>query len=132
MLNISQIDHIGIRISNLTKSRAFYESLGFAMLFDAGFKDGHPIIMRHSCGLTLNLLGPSDQPIGNILMDVDEKHAGYTHIALRVESMAQTRQTLADLDIEITGSFEFGDAMAAIFIRDPDRNVIELDEVLET
>jgi len=132
MLNISQIDHIGIRISNLANSRAFYQSLGFTMLFDAGFNDGHPVIMRHPCGLTLNLLGPSDQPIGNILMDVDEKHAGYTHIALRVESMAQTRQTLADLDIEITGSFEFGDAMSAIFIRDPDRNVIELDEVLET
>ena len=28
--------------------------------------------------------------------------------------------------IEITGSFSFGD-MSAIFIRDPDRNVIELD-----
>ena len=28
--------------------------------------------------------------------------------------------------IEITGSFSFGN-MAAIFIRDPDRNVIELD-----
>jgi len=28
--------------------------------------------------------------------------------------------------MEITGSFSFGD-MAAIFIRDPDRNVIELD-----
>jgi len=29
-------------------------------------------------------------------------------------------------NIEITGSFSFGD-MSAIFIRDPDRNVIELD-----
>jgi hypothetical protein len=29
-------------------------------------------------------------------------------------------------EIEITGSFSFGN-MSAIFIRDPDRNVIELD-----
>jgi len=29
-------------------------------------------------------------------------------------------------NIEITGSFSFGN-MSAIFIRDPDRNVIELD-----
>ena len=33
---------------------------------------------------------------------------------------------MAALGIEITGSFSFGD-MSAIFIRDPDRNVIELD-----
>ena len=33
---------------------------------------------------------------------------------------------VTSLDIKITGSFSFGN-MAAIFIRDPDRNVIELD-----
>ncbi len=132
MLNICQIDHVGIRISDLATSRTFYESLGFDTLLDAGFSDGHPLIMRHPCGITLNLLGPSNQPGGNILMDIDEKHTGYTHIALRVKSLARTRQTLADLGIEITGSFEFGDTMSALFIRDPDRNVIELDEVLGT
>ena len=33
---------------------------------------------------------------------------------------------MAEHDIPITGSFSFGD-LSAIFIRDPDRNVIELD-----
>ena len=34
-------------------------------------------------------------------------------------------------NIAITGSFSFGN-MSAIFIRDPDRNVIELDAYDET
>jgi len=130
MLNIRKIDHVGIRISNIETSMAFYKSLGFEKILDAGFKDGHPVIMRHPCGVTLNLLGPGNQGKGvNILMDVDEKYAGYTHIALRIESLTDTLKTLEELGIKITGSFKFGEAMSAVFIRDPDRNVIELDEV---
>jgi hypothetical protein len=33
---------------------------------------------------------------------------------------------MKDNEIEITGSFSFN-GMSAIFVRDPDRNVIELD-----
>jgi len=132
MLNIQKIDHVGIRINDVKVSIAFYESLGFQKTLDAGFKDGHPVIMCHPCGVTLNLLGPGNQDQDvNILMDVDEKYAGYTHIALRIESLADTRKTLKELDIEITGSFHFGESMSAVFIRDPDRNVIELDEVVK-
>jgi hypothetical protein len=43
-----------------------------------------------------------------------------------VSSLESTRIFLSTHDIAITGSFSFGD-MSAIFIRDPDRNVIELD-----
>jgi len=132
MLNIRKIDHVGIRINDIRVSIAFYESLGFEKIIDAGFKDGHPVIMRHPCGVTLNLLGPGNQEQDvNILMDVTEKYAGYTHIALRVESLADTHKTLEGLGIKITGSFQFGETMSAVFIRDPDRNVIELDEVGE-
>jgi catechol 2,3-dioxygenase-like lactoylglutathione lyase family enzyme len=106
---------------------AFYESLGFALVADAGFEAGHPVIMRHPSGVVVNLLGPSTSSENtNVLMDVAEKHPGYTHIALTVSSLAAAKRFLADQGIEITGSFSFGE-MSAIFIRDPDRNVIELD-----
>ena len=59
-------------------------------------------------------------------MDVDDKYPGITHVALTVSSLDQTKAFLADNDIAITGSFSFGQ-MSAVFIRDPDRNVIELD-----
>lgn len=127
MLNIESVNHIGIRITNRVVSVKFYELLGFESFGDFGFDEGHPIIMKHLSGVTLNLLGPattSNQ--NNILMDVDEKYPGYTHIALTVSSLDEAKAFLKDNNIEETGSFSFK-GMSAVFIRDPDRNVIELD-----
>jgi catechol 2,3-dioxygenase-like lactoylglutathione lyase family enzyme len=127
MLDIEAVNHIGIRISEKGRSISFFETLGFALRTDAGFEDGHPVIMQHPSGVVLNLLGPSNTPgDSNILMDVDEKHTGITHVALTVSSLDNAKQFMSENDIKITGSFSFGN-MSAIFIRDPDRNVIELD-----
>ena len=127
MLEIEAVNHVGIRVRDKSRSMSFYESLGFAIVADVGFAEGHPVIMRHPSGVVLNLLGPAtSEADSNVLMDITEKHPGYTHIALTVSSLAAARGFVAALGIEITGSFSFGD-MSAIFIRDPDRNVIELD-----
>lgn len=127
MLDIQSVNHVGIRVGDKSASIAFYENLGFALISDVGFEDGHPIIMKHGSGVVLNLLGPATVTDGsNILMDVDEKYTGITHVALTVASLEETKAFVTGIGIEITGSFSFGD-MAAIFIRDPDRNVIELD-----
>ena len=127
MLDIKSINHVGIRIAEKERSVSFYEKLGFEFTSDVGFTDGHPIIMKHPSGVVLNLLGPANASIGtNILMDFEDKHPGITHIALTVSSMEAAKSFAADNDIAITGSFSFGN-MSAIFIRDPDRNVIELD-----
>ena len=128
MIGISKIDHIGIRVRDKTRAIAFYEGLGFALIVDAGFEHGHPIMMRDPSGVVLNLLGPSSEDKDeNVLMDVEPRFAGYTHMALKVDSLAAAEAALADQGIEITGRFSFKD-MNAIFIRDPDRNVIELDD----
>lgn len=128
MLEVQKVDHVGIRVGDKDRSIGFYKVLGFALLADAGFEKGHPVIMRHPSGVVINLLGPSNVAEGvNILMDVKEKHPGYTHMALRIDSIESAKKFLAENGIEITGSFSFK-GMTAIFIRDPDRNVIELDE----
>ena len=127
MLNIESVNHVGIRIEERSRSVAFYDMLGFELTEDAGFDDGHPIIMKHPSDVVLNLLGPANAGSGkNILMDVSEKYPGYTHIALTVSDLDIAKSFMEANDIEITGSFSFRD-MSAIFIRDPDRNVIELD-----
>ena len=127
MLDIENVNHIGIRIKEKSRSVAFYELLGFKFTTDAGFEKGHPVIMKHPSGVVLNLLGPSNMPEGqNILMDISEKYTGITHIALTVSSLEAARKFMEDNQIKVTGSFSFG-GMSAIFIRDPDRNVIELD-----
>jgi catechol 2,3-dioxygenase-like lactoylglutathione lyase family enzyme len=127
VLDIESVNHIGIRVSDKATSIEFYELLGFALITDVGFESGHPVIMKHPGGVVLNLLGPSNvSGTSNILMDVDEKHTGITHVALTVSSLEETKQFVTSNEIKITGSFSFGN-MSAIFIRDPDRNVIELD-----
>ncbi len=127
MLGIEKVDHVGIRVSDKTRSIEFYESLGFETLANTGFDHGHPVIMQHPSGVVLNLLGPSNTASDtNILMDVDEKYPGITHVSFKVASMDEARSFLKDRGIALTGEFTFK-GMQAVFIRDPDRNVIELD-----
>ena len=127
MLNIESVNHVGIRVSDKGRSIDFYEGLGFESLSDTGFEKGHPVIMKHPSGVVLNLLGPATTSVGeNILMDVEAKHSGITHVALTVTSLPAAREFVERSGIPVTGSFSFGN-MSAIFIRDPDRNVIELD-----
>lgn len=127
MLSIESVNHVGIRVSDKQTSIDFYALLGFELLSDVGFEKGHPVIMKHPSGVVINLLGPANVTDGkNVLMDIDAKHPGITHVALTVSSLDDTKAFVDDNGIAITGSFSFGN-MSAIFIRDPDRNVIELD-----
>ena len=129
MLTIQKIDHIGIRVRNKKRSIQFYESLGFMLITDIGFENGHPVMMQNDAGIVLNILGPSSESNDeNILMDIkDKQYAGYTHIALKVSSIIGAENYFYEKGYEITERFNFK-GMSAIFIRDPDRNVIEFDE----
>ncbi len=131
MLEIESVNHVGIRIRDKSVSVSFYEKLGFQLVQDIGFNQGHPVIMKHPSGVVLNLLGPATTSDStNILMDVDEKYPGYTHFALTVSSLDDAKDLMKTNGIEITGSFSF-QKMSAIFVRDPDRNVIELDAYID-
>ena len=100
MLGIERVDHIGIRVSDKGVSIAFYERLGFETLSDTGFEQGHPVILRHPSGVVLNLLGPSNTANDrNILMDVEEKYPGITHVSFKVGTMEATRRFLAEQGI---------------------------------
>jgi lactoylglutathione lyase len=128
MVDIRRVDHVGIRIRDKERSVSFYEQLGFVAETDTGFEHGHPIIMEHPSGVVLNLLGPATGDRGpNILMDVDVKHPGITHVALRVGSNDELRVFREQREIEITGTMKFGN-LRALFVRDPDGTVIEFDE----
>ncbi len=129
MLDIKKIDHIGIRVRDKDRSINFYESLGFELITDLGFEHGHPVMMRNPNGIVLNLLGPSsEEKDENILMDnKDRKYAGYTHIALRIASIEDAENLFSAKNYVITGRMNFK-GISALFIRDPDRNVIEFDQ----
>jgi lactoylglutathione lyase len=125
---IDRVDHIGIRVRNLDRALAFYGVLGFALVRRAEGDD--VAIVRNEKGIELNLVfnANAGDPAANILMDVPEKFPGYTHMALRVGSIPATIAALKGAGIAITqGPVSFGEAgQVSVFVRDPDRNVIEL------
>lgn len=125
---IERVDHIGIRVRDLDSALQFYRVLGFNLLHRAEGDD--VAIVRNDNGVELNLIfnANAGEPGTNLLMDVPEKYAGYTHMALRVTSIPSTIATLKANDIAITqGPVSFGDSgQVSVFVRDPDRNVIEL------
>ncbi|MBV9016330.1 MAG: VOC family protein [Alphaproteobacteria bacterium] len=125
---IERVDHIGIRVRDLDRALQFYRVLGFAMLRRAAGDD--VAIVRNEYGVELNLVfnANAGDPGANVLMDVPEKFPGYTHIALRVSSIPATIAALKANNIAITqGPVSFGEGgHVSVFVRDPDRNVIEL------
>ena len=126
-MNIEFIDHVGIRVHDEQRSLSFYEKLGF---FEHERAHNDPvIIIKNSQGVEINLIvnGRNQNPPSNILMDIPEKHAGITHIALQVPNIIDAMNTLESYQIPLSGGpAKMGEGSISIFIRDPDRNVIEL------
>ena len=127
-MNISNIDHIGIRVTEKKAALDFYKMLGFQLEQEVDFDA--VIIMKNNSGVEINLInnGKDISDGKNILMDVPEKHPGFTHVAFSVESILHVMEVLEKNNIAISqGPVTFGrDGHVSIFIRDPDRNTIEL------
>ena len=127
MIRIDQVDHIGIRVKDKARALAFYSQLGFELEHESNFDA--VVIIRNAAGVELNLIVNGVDLTGgkNILMDVAEKHPGYTHVAFRVTDIVATIAGLKRTGPVITqGPVTFGDGHVSVFVRDPDRNVIEL------
>lgn len=87
----------------------------------------------HSTGLRIHLIyngEPSSQ--GNVLLDAPVKRPGYTHAAFIVNNMDDLVAWLAREDIKMTeGPVTMGHGRRKVcFIRDPDLNVLEFNEIL--
>ena len=126
---IAGIAHIGIRVHDLERSAAFYALLGFKKT--AGPLGPEPVaILDHPSGVEINLvLNAPNANEPNILMDVAEKHPGITHIALLCPDILAAKKKLEAAGFPLSGGpLRFDTGSQAIFVRDPDRNVIELHQ----
>ena len=128
-VSVTGLAHIGIRVHDLGRSVEFYQLLGFTKT--AGPIGPEPVaILHHASGLELNLiLNAPNASEANILMDVPEKHPGITHFALLCPDIMAAKAQLESAGLTLSaGPIRFGPGAQGIFVRDPDRNVIELHQ----
>lgn len=125
MREISRVNHIGLRVSDLDTARSFYEKLGFE--FIAGPLGPEPVaIMEHPSGININfILNANQQPKNNVLMHHTIKHTGYTHVALEVTSAEAVLSSLKEAGIPLSGEPFQHPTGVSFFVRDPDDNVVE-------
>jgi len=127
-IDVPAVDHIGVRVRDLERAMKFYALLGFELEHKAA--NDAVAVVRNAHGVELNLVYNANADSGgrNILIDVGEKYAGYTHVALRVSSIKAAIEALREHGVRITqGPVSFGrDGHVSVFVRDPDLNVVEL------
>ena len=129
MEQITRINHVGLRVRDLAVARAFYEKLGFE--FVIGPVGPEPVaVVEHPTGININFIlnASADASKNNLLMDVPEKHTGFTHIALEINDREAVERQLSEAGIPITETVKLPDGAVFFFVRDPDGNVIELHQ----
>jgi lactoylglutathione lyase len=128
-IRIQGLGHIGIRVHDLERSLRFYQLLGFTKT--VGPVGPEPVaILDHPSGVEVNLvLNAPDESIPNALMDVPRKVPGITHIALSCPDIASAARSLESAGFPVReGPVKFPGGSQAIFVRDPDGVVIELNQ----
>jgi lactoylglutathione lyase len=129
VIPILGLAHIGVRVHDLERSVRFYELLGFTKT--AGPIGPEPVaILAHPSGLEVNLILNAPNADGpNVLMDGAQKHPGITHFALLCPDIMSAKERLEAAGVPLSGGpIRFGPGAQGIFVRDPDRNVIELHQ----
>ena len=120
--HVTGLAHIGVRVHDMDRARAFYETLGFAFAWGP-YGPEKVCGLTHPSGLEINfIVNAPDAAAPNVLMDADAKHPGFTHVALKIDDVAAVEAALAAAGIAVSG--KRGDV--ALFVRDPDGNVVEL------
>ena len=127
--SILSIDHIGIRVTNAKVSRAFYAQFGFVET--EYFADDQANEMETPSGVRINLIMNGVKRTNNILLDEPIKHPGITHLAFVVEDLNALQTWLQANKIVITeGPKQFSPRRITLFIRDPDGNVLEFNQLI--
>jgi catechol 2,3-dioxygenase-like lactoylglutathione lyase family enzyme len=128
-MEITAYDHVGLRVTDAARSLAFYEALGFRL--DAQYSTDTAVEIVNAAGVRLNLiLNGEPTPDGdNVLLDRPQKWPGYTHAAFIVESLSELLDWAAKAHVPITeGPVDWGRRLTC-FLRDPDSNVLEFNEL---
>ncbi|MGE8518830.1 MAG: VOC family protein [Alcaligenes faecalis] len=131
--NKLELDHIGIRVTDLDIAEAFYAKLGFLRDPDEFAPQAKACGLVHANGMRIHLIynGLAAEE-GNVLLDAPVKRPGYTHAAFIIDSMDELLNWLERENIRVSeGPVMMGHGRRMVcFIRDPDLNVLEFNEIL--
>lgn len=122
-------DHVGIRVSDAELALHFYERLGFILDPDLSNERVAELVTRD--GTRVNLIFNGERRAGsrNILLDEPTRWPGFTHSAFVVPSLASLLEWADHHRVRITeGPVDWGRRMTC-FLRDPDGNVLEFNEL---
>ncbi len=128
---IQAYDHIGIRVSDRLRALGFYQALGFVE--SARFAEHEANEMLSADGVRINLIfnGARMPEAHNVLLDAPIKLPGITHPAFIVDDLEALQRWLGEQGIAITqGPHRIGPRRIALFIRDPDGNVLEFNQLI--
>ncbi|WP_312244828.1 VOC family protein [Stutzerimonas nitrititolerans] len=125
-------DHIGIRVSDKGRAMSFYQALGFVQ--SASFPSFEANEMLSPDGVRINLIfnGARLPDAYNALLDAPVKLPGMTHPAFIVDDLQALEAWLGEQEIVVTeGPHPIGPRRVALFIRDPDGNVLEFNQIVQ-
>ena len=127
-MKIIDYEHIGIRVSDRSKALEFYAKLGFVEEKYLPQDSASELVTED--GVYLNLIFNGAKRDRNILMDEAIKYPGITHPAFIVENLDLLLEKFQQENIEVTeGPKYLGERRRVCFIRDPDGNVLEFDQI---
>ena len=124
-------DHVGIRVSNRREAITFYERLGFKETYR--IPEGEANEMITPAGVRINLIfnAAKIKNRRNLLLDEAIKKPGMTHPAFIIDDINELQDWLREEGIRVTeGPKKLGTRRIALFIRDPDGNVLEFNQLL--
>ena len=128
-MQIQGYDHVGIRVSDRDRALDFYAKLGFAP--DPEFTTERVAEIVAADGTRINLIfnGVAQPAAHNVLLDEEVKLPGYTHAAFIVGQLDELVAWAKRESVAVTeGPVDWGRRMTC-FIRDPDGNVLEFNEL---
>ncbi len=127
-----QLDHIGIRVSNLKIALGFYALFGFEIDRSEILHEYQTCTLQDRRGFRINLIYNAKNERGrNVLIDAEKKYSGITHLAFVVDDMDAIQKQLSELNIAVTeGPMQVSERRICCFVRDPDGTVIELNQLI--
>ncbi len=142
---INGIHHVALSTHDIERSLAFYQGLlGATIVFDAGWEQGTDLadtvtrLQNSSCRQVMLLLGnayleifqyrtPTPNPVDPARPVCDH---GWTHLCLDVTGVDGEYQRMLDAGVDCHSEPQWvSEGVKTLYLRDPDGNVVELQEV---